>query len=55
MRTTKRQAADSIKEQAAVITGIEDTATVSEENQKFLTSSRATLPVSHWKNLQRRT
>ena len=35
MRTTKRQAADSIKEQAAVITGIEDTATVSEENQKF--------------------
>ena len=30
MRTTKRQAADSIKEQAAVITGIEDTATKSE-------------------------
>lgn len=35
MKATKRQTADSIKEQAAVITNIEDTVTVSEEKQKF--------------------
>ena len=35
MKATKRQTADSIKEQAAVITSIENAVTVSEKNQKF--------------------